>query len=314
MVIRERFFIPSISPIGTKRPRYRLLIAALILSLIGACTFNYFYRQLDWLVFWHLSDYVSINETQRSELEQRLIEQLDWHCETQLNAYAGWFREMAREPQPFSREDLERHYHRSVGYWRAIMENISPDITALLLTASDAQVSELMSNLERRTAELEKQYVKASWRRVQQRRIDRMEEILKRWIGALNREQDQALVRWAKKLGKSGDEWIKSRRRWQRELAEALAQRDDHQRFAERIHTLFVEPRQLWPAPYQKEYARLQDRTFDMLAEVSAAGTAWQQGYFRKQLLSWAEDFEQLACLSSKAGVEKSASGARTKH
>ena len=301
--MRKRVFIQSNPLTGKNWSGYRLLLAALILSLIGACTFNYLYRQLDWLVFWHLSDYVSINETQRTELEQRLIEQLDWHCATQLSAYAGWFREMAREPQPFSREDLERHYRRSVDYWRAIMENISPDITALLLTASDAQVSELMRNLERRTAELEKQYVKASWKRVQERRIERMEEILKRWIGALNREQDQALARWARELGKSGDEWIKSRRRWQRELAEALAQRGDRQRFAERIHTLFVEPRQLWSESYRKDYAQLQDRTIDMLAEVSAAGTHWQQDYFRKQLLSWAEDFEQLACTSSDAVV-----------
>lgn len=296
MVSHEWSFLPSTSLNGAYWRRYRLFFAVLLLSLIGACTFNFFYRQLDWLVFWHLSDYVSIDDTQRSELEQRLIEQLDWHCATQLTAYAEWFREMHRAPQPFSRDYLERNYRRSLEFWQVLMENISPDITELLLSANDAQVAELMRNLERRTRELEKQYVTASWRRVQQRRIDKMEEILERWIGALNREQHKALVRWARELGKSGDEWIKSRRRWQHALAGTLALRGDRQQFAEHIHTLFVEPRQLWPASYRKEYARLETRTLDMLAEVAAAGTPGQQHYFREQLLSWAEDFEQLTC------------------
>lgn len=296
MVNRKRHISSLLTRSGVHRSRYHLLLAALCLVWLGACSFNFVYRQLDWLVPWQLSDYVSIDEAQRSELEQRLIENIEWHCSTQLSAYADWFREMQRAPQPFTRAELERHYWRSVEFWQLLMEQLSPDITALLLTASDGQVRELMTNLERRNRELEKRYVSAGWKKVRQRRIARMEEILRRWIGPLTEAQQQILARWADDLGQSGEAWIENRRRWQRALGEAFALRTDPKRFGERIRILFVEPRQLWPEGYRQEYARLRARTLDMLAEISASGTDEQQRYFNNQLLSWAEDFERLTC------------------
>jgi hypothetical protein len=293
MVICERH--PPLSASRTGAPR-RLLLAALLLCLLGACTFTFYYRQLDWLIPWELSDYITIDASQRSELERRLVERLDWHCSTQLSAYAAWFREMRDESYPFTRADVERHYWRSVEFWDALILELTPDIVALLRGASDAQVGELLANLERQTRKLEKRYVTAGGKWVQQRRIDRMAEILQRWIGALNREQYQALERWSADLGRSGEGWIESRRRWRRALGEALAVRGEEERFAARIHTLFVEPQTLWPESYRREYDRLRSRTLDMLAEVAAAEAPGQQHYFRGQLLSWAKDFESLAC------------------
>lgn len=278
--------------------RRRWLFPALLLTLLGACSFSFYYRHLDWLIPWQLSDYVNIDDQQHSELERRLMAKLEWHCSTQLSAYAEWFREMRSEPKPFSRADLERHYQRSVEFWRVLMEKLSPDITALLLTASDSQVKELMGNLERRTRELEKRYVTAGWETVQRRRVDRMEEILRHWLGPLSREQQQTLARWAREMGHGGGAWIKSRRHWQQALGEALALRADRQRFAERIHTLFVEPRQLWPESYRQEYERLRVQTLNMLEEIIAKETPGQQRYFKEQLLSWEKDFRHLACLS----------------
>lgn len=296
MVSRERLFSFPPYRAGLHRRRFHLLLGALLLSLLSACTFNFFYRQLDWLIPWQISDYVSVDDAQRSELERRLLTKLEWHCSTQLGAYADWFREMHAAPQPFTRDYLERQYWRSLEFWRVLMAKLSPDITALLLTSSDAQVEELMRNLERRTRELEKRYVTAGWKKVKQRRIDRMEEILRRWIGPLTEAQQRALVRWAGELGRSGEGWIESRRRWQRALGEALTQRGDRERFAQRIRILFVEPRQLWPEAYRREYAQLRSRTLDMLAEVAAAETPAQQRYFKAQLIAWTEDFERLSC------------------
>ncbi len=287
-----------------------LLLVALFLSL-SACTFSFTYRQLDWLIPWHLSDYVSFDSTQRSELEQRLVEKLEWHCSTQLGEYAEWFRDMHVEPHPVTREDLERHYQRSLAFWTQLMEQITPDIVVLLFSAKDMQVNELMSNIERRNRELEKRYVTAGWKKIKQRRIDRMEEILRRWIGPLTGKQQEVLKRWSEDLGQSGGAWIESRRRWQRALRESFALRADRERFAKRIHTLFVEPRQLWPESYRKEYARLRERTLVMLAEISAAETPGQVRHFRNQLLSWAEDFEHLTCASPELTSEPSGQVAR---
>ena len=176
------------------------------------------------------------------------------------------------------------------------MAKLVPDITALLLSANETQTNELLRNLERRNRELEKRYVSAGWETVQGRRVGRMEDILRRWVGPLTEAQQRILSRWARELGRSGDEWIESRRRWQRALGDALVLREDRELFHRRIHTLFVEPRQLWPESYRQEYARLRARTLDMLAEIAASTTPGQRRYFSERLLSWANDFERLAC------------------
>ncbi len=274
----------------------RLSCLGLLLSVLSACTFGFTYRQLDWLIPWHLSDYISFEYDQRSELERRLDERLEWHCRTQLEAYAEWFRELYTEPLPVTRERLEYHYGRSLVFWDVLMESLTPDITALLLTASEAQAKELMRNLERRNLELEKRYVTARWKTVRQRRVDRMAEILQRWIGPLSSSQYRVLERWSQDLGQSGAAWMKSRRRWQRALEESFALRGDRERFAARIHTLFVDPQQLWPESYRREYSRLEDRTLEMLVEIAAEETPEQERHFRNELLSWTEDFEELAC------------------
>ncbi len=302
MDIRNTYYLSS-PPCRWIRRYSAILLLAMPLLVLTACSFSFTYRQLDWLIPWHLSDYIRLDSTQSSELERRLVARLDWHCSTQLDAYAEWFREMHAESHPFTRDHLEHHYQRSLDFWRLLMEKLTPDITALLLSASDAQVDELMRNMEQRNRELEERYVTASREKIQQHRRERMEKILRRWIGPFNEAQKRALDAWARGLGQSGEAWMESRRRWQRKLEESFALRAEPERFAARIHTLFVEPRQLWPESYQEEYARLRARTLDMLAQMSAAQTPAQEQHFRHQLLSWAEDFEHLACLSPETGA-----------
>jgi len=270
----------------------------MLLLLLSACSFRFVYRQLDWLVPWRLGDYVTFDSEQRSLLEQRLMEELDWHCTTQLQEYADWFHELQQAPQPFSREDIERYYRRTTGFWRVLMRQLSPDVATLLRTADAQQVDELFANLEKRNRELEKEYVRADRGSVKKRRSERIEEMLVRWLGPLEKPQEEAIAKWSEELGPGGEAWIANRRRWQSELHEALSLRGDPLRFEARITQLLVEPETLWPETYQRDYARMRAHTLDMLAEVAALQTPEQEHHLRHELGSWADDFEQLACSS----------------
>ena len=48
------------------------------------------YRNLDVLVPWSLSDYLSMNRQQKGWLDERLKAHLAWHCRTQLPGYLTW--------------------------------------------------------------------------------------------------------------------------------------------------------------------------------------------------------------------------------
>lgn len=279
-----------------KGARLAVLMLLASLLLLSACSFRFLYSQLDWLVPWRLSEYVTFDSEQRSLLEQRLFARINWHCGTQLDDYAAWFRELKQAPLPYSREDIERYYQRTNDFWQVLMQQISPDVAALLASANPDQVAELFDNLERRNRELEEEYVTPGWNTVQRQRIKRMSEILVRWVGPLNAAQRRTLADWARELGQGGEAWMQSRRRWQAALREALKLRREPERFEARIEQLMVDPQSLWPESYRLEYARMRSLTLDMLAEVSALQTPEQIRHFRYELDSWADDFEHLAC------------------
>jgi len=137
---------------------------------------------------------------------------------------------------------------------------------------------------------------------VQRNRIERMSEILSRWLGPLEPEQKKEITRWAMDLGKGGAAWIANRRRWQAALRESLKLRRQPQQLHVRIEQLLVNPEFQWPESYKRDYARMRSRTLDMLASVAALQTPVQERHLRYEFGSWANDFESLACSTPEEG------------
>lgn len=291
---------------------FRLSLAALLfVTLLTGCSFSFVYRQLDWFVPWYVSDYIELDESQSSELERRVLRQLEWHCSTQLPHYAEWFRQLQGDPDALSREQLEQHYLQSRIFWHELMGRVADNAAQILVTTSDAQIEELLQSLERKNREVEKEYSGLSEAQRRERRKARLLRLLKRWLGEVNEQQLGHVDNWSEALGEvdlSG--WMNNRRHWQQQLLDAIRQRDDINRLNERLHLLLVEPERLWSDSDRVEYSRRKALTLDMLAAVAQAMTPRQRNHLSDRLLSWAEDFETLACVEE--GAEPSLS--RTEH
>lgn len=277
------------------------LVAALLLT--AGCSFNYMYRQLDWLVIWYIDDYIELDDSQEGELEQRVLRQLNWHCRTQLPRYARWFRSLQSDPEAFDRRKLERHYQQIRQFWHELMERVAEDAAQILVTATERQVDELLRNLERSNREIEREYRELNAEERQQRRRERTVRLLERWLGALSVEQKHKVEAWSEALGEvSVDAWINNRRRWQQQLVAAIRERKDINHLSARLHHLLIEPEQLWSERYRLEFLRRKALTLDMLAAIALQMTPMQRAHLDHQLLSWAEDFESLACRTEQRG------------
>jgi len=294
------------------RTPFRLPLAVLLLvTLLAGCSFGFVYRQLDWLVPWYVSDYIALDDSQRSELERRVLHQLEWHCSTQLPRYAAWLRQLQADPDTLSREQLEQHYLQSRSFWHELMGRVADNGAQILVTTSDAQIEELRRSLERRNREVEREFADLSEAQRLERRKERLLRLLKRWLGEVNPQQQRHVDEWSEALGKvdlSG--WMHNRRQWQQQLLDAIRQRDDIHHLNEQLQRLLIEPERLWSERDQAEYLRRKTLTLDMLAAVAQAMTARQHRHLNDRLLSWAEDFETLAC----AGEAKASSSARMEH
>lgn len=278
-------------------PRLAAFLLVAVLLVTTGCSFGFIYRQLDWLVPWYVTDYVTLDDKQHSALEKRLEALLEWHCSTQLQRYATWFRKLEATPNAFDRKKLEAHYKTTHLFWRDLMGEVSQDATVILETASDEQINELVTNLKNTRRESEQEYKALSEEKRAKRRIERMSRLLERWIGGLQPVQQGRIEEWSAGLGSNGDTaWLDKRRRWQEAFFSALSYRNEKDRFSRKLHQLLVEPETLWSMHHREVYFQRKSITLDMLADVAASMNEEQLSHLKYELLRWADKFESLAC------------------
>ena len=141
--------------------------AVLILTAaVVSCGPRILYPHLGWLISWYISDYISLDDRQKNMLEERLLKQLDWHCRTQLTIYAATLRAIGRDftndNQPIDYSKMQFYDQRLRKLWQKLLLRIAPDVTDILLTASDDQITELFDNLKKRTESLADDFDKLS--------------------------------------------------------------------------------------------------------------------------------------------------------
>lgn len=278
-------------------------VMSLMLVLVTGCSFGFIYRQLDWLVPWYVNDYITLDANQHSVLEQRVLDQLEWHCRTQLSRYAAWFEQLHGNPKAFKRTQLDRHYRTTREYWQVLMERVAVDASQVLVSANEAQLAELLKNLEHNNRKVEKEYAALTNAQREQQREERMARLLERWLGELTTAQGQELKEWSAAIGTEGDSvWMAGRRNWQQRLINVIRRHDEAGGMAKEIRVLLVEPETLWSDQYRREYQRRLELTLDMLAVVASKMTPSQQTHLDRELLSWAGKFESLSCVEEKAG------------
>ena len=280
-----------------QRPRRYLLLMLLVAALTSGCGVRFMYRQLDWLIPWYVYDYVDLQGEQRSLLEQRLLSQLDWHCRTQLPAYSAWLTTLADDPQAaLRRPALDLHYREMIDYWKALATRLSPDLAAVMATASDAQVEELFQSLEARNQRSVERYITPGPEQRHENRVERMTRQLRRWVGPLSDAQQQAVAGWSRGLQPIAEQWIAARRNWQKQLRSVLQARSDSGALALAIRRLLVEPRQLWTADFRNLADRNEEITLQFLSEFADSLQTQQVRHLSAELKALAADFDALAC------------------
>lgn len=277
----------------------RLLLALplLVSLLIAGCSVGFMYRQLDWLVPWYAQDYIDLEADQRSLLEQLLRLQIDWHCRTQLPAYAVWLNQLSADPRSaLRRPQLDRHFRQLIDYWQALASSISPDLAAIAATVSQRQLALLWQNLEQRNRLFAERYVDPDPEQRVQQRSERMLRHLQRWIGPLTRSQQRAVEHWSRSLQPMAEQWLESRRNWQRMLRSALVDRQDRQQLEQRLRQLLVTPRQFWSAEFTNMAAGNEQLTLQFLSDLGASMLTRQVDHLRAELVDLATEFETLVC------------------
>lgn len=282
-----------------RRSKKHILFLCLLLGLTG-CSAKLIYYHLDWLIPWHVDDYISLDRDQRTMLENRLIRQLDWHCRTQLPDYAVSLRKLGNDlidpAEPISHEKLANYNLTISKHWKELMKRIGPDVADILLTASDDQIAELFANLAKHNQKLKAEYISQPPEILDRNRQQRMIKRMKYWLGSVTAEQKKAVADWSSQLEPIAADWLQNRERMQAEFQRLLKGRTMDPSFKVNLVGLLVDAENYRSADYQLKIETNTNRTFLFLQRIDRLLEPSQRSYLLKRIESLARDFDQLSC------------------
>ena len=278
----------------------KLICISFCLVLIFGCGPGYIYPHLDWLIPWYVDDYISLNSEQSSMLKSRLMQQLNWHCRTQLTVYADFFRDISvdfeKSSPALNEATLQFYYDRLMKHWKDLMRQIAPDVSDILMTATDQQIEELFSNLEKENQKLRSEYLDPPADELLEIRQKKMIKRLEYWISSLTAEQKQAVQDWNSRLQPISEEWLQNRERFQADLRRLLTLRSEAPDIREKLSEMLVYPERSRPPTYQEKIEQNTAGTLNFIVTIEQLLTEGQRKKLLQRLNDLAEDFERLSC------------------
>lgn len=278
-----------------------LTVVITLCFALGACSrVGLAYRNLDMIIPWTLSDYLSMNGGQKDWFNERLAEHLSWHCTTQLPGYLDWLDRLQDmvERNQVTDAALQARTQEAKQAIAQTAREITPSAIELLQGLDDKQVAEMNDAFAKDQRKRQEQYLKPSLDQQIKERGERMEKRLNDWLGPLSPGQKQRVVDWSKALGDQNTQWIANRAHWQKQFSAAVAQRQSPQ-FPQRIETLLVNRETLWTPTYRQAYANTEAQARSLFVDLMAESTPEQRQRLLKKIEGVRKDFNELKCLKA---------------
>ena len=274
---------------------WALMLAAALLAL-GACTGQFLYNRLDFIIPFYVAQRVTLADPQEQHLKTAVREITSWHRSSQLTRYSAFLRELARKSeQPTTREELDAAASTMEAFWFDLVREALPEGSAWLRSLSREQVEELVKSYEEEDAKDREKYCEAPLEKRVERRIKTMKNSVRRWSGSLDDGQTTIVERSARAMRPTGCQWLDNRQRWRAELKEALFEVRDPAESEKRIRALMLEPESIWSEDYRRDFAVNRELLIDMMVQLDGTWSEEQRRHIVDRLNEIAEDLEELA-------------------
>ena len=262
--------------------RIYILLFALLLS---SCTTKFLYNYADWALEWYVQDLVTINDNQEWLLHEAVDSTLAWHRKNQIPFYVETLSEVeAAVKSEITLEFLKRFYFAHEKGWMELKYRVTPTLTGLLKTLTDAQVNELAENMLEQENKLREKYVNKPSDELEKQRTERMIERIEDWIGDLDKNQVQLVRNWSKQVKPAADQWAYSREQWQSNLIKMVRDSRNKTEFPSLMMEHFQNSRKYWPDGYEAIYYFNVDLTLKLMADISDLMTKDQKQDFLEKI------------------------------
>ncbi len=210
-----------------------VLILSFSLLLLSACSYNFFYSQLDNIIPLYINNMVELEHLDE-RVDEETIALLIWH-QQQMPLYINWLEDAKKllsdnKQAPVVKDQVLDWIQQLFDVWQLLRRKLYIDLARLLPLLNADQVDELFNSLEDNNQEYIKQQVSLSGEDRQQLYQQRLTDQFEDWLGYLTEKQRQLLLQSSTGFQSLAALRLKARLEWQRETRRILITEEiDHQ-------------------------------------------------------------------------------------
>ncbi len=279
------------------RPARKWLLVFCSVVLLSGCVVRVAYNMLDRLMLWKAEKLVNLVGAQEEEAKTALNSFHHWHRQTQLPLYIAYLTELRTRisEADFTGASVHAETDKVQDLADLSLNRLMPDIVRILATLSDAQVEELMKNLEVERQEFIDEYVDISPSKQVKKRADDLQKHLTRWAGSLTREQKSWVQEWAQAMTDYEEPTAVQQKQILDRVATLLAARADTRRLHKGLGEVLFYRTDNWDPDIQKLYDHNQALTYNLIARVLNSLSERQKARFHKRIDNYIHDFQKLS-------------------
>ena len=288
-----------ISPNAVRPSCLMLLLALMLCASLSGCGVRTAYNNLDGLAVRWVNQQVRLERNQEALLRAWLVEELAWHCATQLASYQALVEQIHLDllAGRLDQHRMAEHGEVMARHGRTLTERSLPMLTELAASLNDAQVEQVLAAFDQRTEQVRTRLEEHSSEDLAADRLAGMERSLRRLMGRSNAAQRQRLSVWAHAITPTEHHHLQQRLYWQGRLAVALEQRHDREQLGAEIAAL-MRPESAWSEDYRAAMEANRRLTLATLEDMLALADTRHINRMAARLSGLKEDFRRLSCPS----------------
>ncbi|NVN80487.1 MULTISPECIES: DUF6279 family lipoprotein [unclassified Vibrio] len=257
----------------------------LVCFLFAGCGTKFAYNNISWFAVSYIEDFVSLSNSQESELEARLDSLQAWHKETQLPLYISQLETI----QSITRPDMNSAFivdqsEQIKNHIRAIVNKFAPDVYSLSMQLSPKQDSEFLKNFREKQEDYYEERLSLNDEDSRERYRNRSEERLERWLGSVSKEQKQIIFTWSQEWVNTNDSWRQYQNNTYQDLTTLMEKKADLHIAQPIIMNLLLNNEAYYPDELESELNKNMQTSAKFLVDIVAISSDKQWSYFMNEL------------------------------
>ncbi|MCW8092232.1 DUF6279 family lipoprotein [Alteromonas sp. ASW11-130] len=275
------------------------IVSFVLVFVLSGCSSKLAYNNLDWLIYWHLDDYIELTEPQEEQFDAYLDSWITWHRNEELSAYV---KQLQALKQDIANDNLTNqvvlaNLQQARQHWIRIREKITPQIAQLAHQVSEEQLIQLFAALEKDNKEEDEELAENLKRTEHERLEDRTESLiddLEERIGELSPNQKAIVAQYAPQFTSTHADWIAYRRSIQQAARRLFVSRSTNENFVIDLVHLMNSPDDYRNESYNVNREKNNEIYAQLVAEVAQSFSSKQKKKLLNEIQDIIDDLEDL--------------------